>query len=593
MKKIIGGLGLGTLSIVSVFVFQNCSKSNLNLPSVEESVKELESQTNPLIKECLPNAKQKISEGDLGPKVPTDFSTFSLGPELRLLALIDNKCAEKVQAGILRRLILPNQDYQKKIDVSAYSFFLDRVYSHMELENLAAEDSCIQKIDLNPVLQLTQNQGDPKAAEQIHLNTIQHALVYDKLFNSNNGINSSVRVAVIDSGVDLYHPDLKDSMLLDSFGKIFGYNAISEALDFADSGFHGTHVAGLIGSTSGNGINGRGVLGRNINLIPIKVSNDGTSVDANAVINGIRWAADQGAEVINMSLGGTLDRPAFRESIQYALDKGVFIVVAAGNNGKQLGSQINIYPAMYSKDYSGMITVGSIDATTKSRSSFSNYSTTFVDIMAPGSDGTKGILSTVPSSKSSSGMASQIIVNGVTSPIHGTSMATPVASGAAAVVYALAKSRGYRPSSDQVEKALLNAAETSTSLTGVVSSGRMLNLNKLVSFVDADMNLSVSSSVSRNYARGVVNIQTQPANQQAVMGSQATFSVDLTTSSSTFVNYQWFKNNRPIAGANRKQLVLQNVGESSADSYYVVVRAGSTEVVSQRATLTIGKAFCN
>ncbi|MBK7962847.1 MAG: hypothetical protein IPK04_17640 [Bdellovibrionales bacterium] len=75
-------------------------------------------------------------------------------------------------------------------------------------------------------------------ADQVHLTKIEQPSIYEKLFNPNNGINSSVRVAVIDSGVDIYHPDLKDSLINDSTGKVIGYNGIDETLDFADSGFH-------------------------------------------------------------------------------------------------------------------------------------------------------------------------------------------------------------------------------------------------------------------------------------------------------------------------------------------------------------------
>jgi hypothetical protein len=93
--------------------------------------------------------------------------------------------------------------------------------------------------------------------------------------------------------------------------------------------------------------------------------------------------------------------------------------------------------------------------------------------------------------------------------------------------------------------------------------------------------------------RGVISILTQPEALEAVFGSQVRFSIKLTANSSTFVNYQWFKNNRPIVGATQRELVLENVSELSADFYYVVVRAGNTEVISQRASLTVGKTHCN
>lgn len=594
MKKFLRGLALASGMTAVVLSFQNCAKSNLSgqassdLPSITDV-----EEVNPLVKECIPNVNRKATFVAPREKVPADLAAVAMTPDTRLLAVVDNSCLEKSVSTHLRDLIFQGQDKHQTLDRSAYELPLDRNYSFHELTQLADEDVCVLSIDLNPNIQLLQATGtDPMVATQKHLETIEHAAVYSNLFNANNGINSYVRVAIIDSGVDLYHPDLKDALITDSSGKVIGYNAMDDSLDFADSGFHGTHVAGLIGATSDNGFGGRGVLGRYVRIIPIKVSSDGTSVDLTAVINGIRWAADQGAEVINMSLGGITDRPAYRDSIQYALDKGTFIVVASGNNGKNLGSQINMYPAMYAKDYEGMITVGSIDATTKTMSSFSNYSSTYVDLMAPGSDGSNGILSTVPASLSPSSMASKITVSGTITPIQGTSMATPVASGAAAVVYALAKSRGYRPSPGQVERIMLESADVFSNLNSYVKGGKSLNLKKLVAAVDADMGLSISSSTSRKLAAGRVAIQNQPQEQQALLDGTVTFTAQTTANSSILLNYQWYKNGKPLVSETKQQLVLKNIAESAAAAYHVVIRAGSSEVVSSRANLIVGKTVC-
>ncbi|MDD3022114.1 MAG: S8 family serine peptidase [Alphaproteobacteria bacterium] len=594
MKRTISGLALAGAMTGVVLMFQNCAKSNLSAVSDTTLPSNYEvTDVNALVKECISGVSQKSSFAAEVQKVPGDLASVALTPETRLLAVVDNTCAAKDEGRHLRQLIFADQEVSHTLDQSAYRLTLDRTYTFQELTELAKEDSCVVTVDLNPQLSLFQAAGsDPMLATQKHLATIEHAEVYSNLFNSNNGINSYVRVAVIDSGIDLYHPDLKDALITDSNGKVIGYNAIDNNLDFADSGFHGTHVAGLIGATSDNGFGGRGVLGRYIRIIPIKVSKDGSSVDLDAVINGIRWAADQGAEVINMSLGGTTDRPAYRDSIQYALDKGTFIAVASGNNGKNLGSQINMYPAMYSKDYEGMITVGSIDATTKAMSSFSNYSTTYVDLMAPGSDGANGILSTVPASLSPSSMASKISVNGGVAPIHGTSMATPVASGAAAVVYALAKSRGYRPAPAQVERILLDSADVLSNLGVTVKGGKSLNLKKLVAAVDSDMGVSVASDVSRKMASGRVAIQAQPQEKQVLVGGATTFVAQPTMDSSVFLNYQWYKNGRPLISETKQQLVLTNINEASAAAYHVVIRAGSKEVVSSRANLIVGKSLC-
>ncbi|MBK7962849.1 MAG: S8 family serine peptidase [Bdellovibrionales bacterium] len=154
--------------------------------------------------------------------------------------------------------------------------------------------------------------------------------------------------------------------------------------------------------------------------------------------------------------------------------------------------------------------------------------------MAPGSDGSNGILSTVPAAKSASLMASKISKSGISYPIHGTSMATPVVSGAAALVYALVRSRGYRPTPAQIEMALIKSAEVKTGLATFVKGGRNLNLKALVSFIDQDMGLSINSETSRNLAAGKVSIHAQPTDQTALVGGKVTFEVATTAESSVF-----------------------------------------------------------
>lgn len=590
MKQGLKGVLLFGSLTAFVLLFQNCGQSTFNAVQGSEFGSFTgNSEYNPLVRECVANVSQKMFFAQVPSKMADDLVAVNLNPQARLLAVVDNQCLEKQPGGELRNLIFSSQRPVQNIAQSSYELSLDRTFAYEELAQLVDADPCILKIDLNVQMKLFQVAGgDPRLANQKHLETIEHAAVYNSLFNLNNGINSVVRVAVIDSGIDMYHPDLKDALLKDSAGKVIGYNAINNSTEFSDSGFHGTHVAGLIGATSHNEVAGRGVLGRSIRILPVKVSPDGNSVDLNAVINGIRWAADQGAEVINMSLGGPIDRPAYREAIQYAIEKGSFVVVASGNDGQQLGAGIYTYPAMYSKDFAGMITVGSIDATTKAMSGFSNYSTTFVDLMAPGSDGNSGILSTVPTSQSSTGMAASTSLG----PIQGTSMATPVASGAAAVVYALAKSRGYRPSPDQVEVMMLKSAEVLANLNNRARGGKSLNLKKLVEAMDLDMGLSISSTVSRNRAVGPVRFKAHPTEQQVLVGSSVNFVAEATDDSAVFINYQWYKNDKPLLNETKRVLSLKNINLDAAATYHVVMSAGTAQVSSRKANLIVGRSIC-
>lgn len=570
--------------VVGVF-FQNCGKSSLNAVSGELTEFSSGALETPIVyvKECIAQPTQKATVAEVREKIPASFASMDLGPNSDLLAIVDNECVGKKPGGLIRDLIFQNQDLIGETGENAYSLKLDRNYSFSDLKQMADEDICIVSLDVNQIMSLFQVAGSDPSAQK-HLETIEHTAVYDRLFNSNNGINTNVRVAIVDSGVDMNHPDIVGAQLKDSAGQLVGFNGMSGGGSFAtDSGSHGTHVAGIVGATSGNGVGGRGILGKYVKILPVRTSNDGRGIDTVAAVNGIRWAADNGADVVNMSFGGSGDSPTYRDAFKYAISKGTFLVAAAGNNGREIGAGFNFFPAMHAKDFEGMITVGSIDASTKAISSFSNFSTSYVDIVAPGSDSANGgIISTVPMSAAASGMAG----------MSGTSMASPVVAGAVAAVYGLAKSRGYRPTPEQVERLVLASTDTLSGLTSRVKGGRSLNFKKLIEAVDADMGLSISSSKARSDGAGRVEIQMQPQSQEMLIDGSVKFSVAPSQNSSILLNYQWYKNGVPMQGETRSELVIKNISEDSGASYTVEVSSGKTKVMSSRANLFVGRSIC-
>lgn len=200
----------------------------------------------------------------------------------------------------------------------------------------------------------------------------------------------SVRMAVLDTGIDSYHPNLRN--LVDTnLGRSFVGGSTQ------DRNGHGTHVAGTIasyGSVSG--------VMQNATLIPVKVLSDSGSGTMYGVQQGILYASGTvHADVINMSLGGGGYNRGMDEAVQTAVSLGTIVVAAAGNDGRPGVS----YPAAYS----GAIAVGSVTSS-GTRSSFSNYGDG-LEIMAPGSN----IYSTYP--------------NGRYATLSGTSMASPHAAG--------------------------------------------------------------------------------------------------------------------------------------------------------------------
>jgi len=201
--------------------------------------------------------------------------------------------------------------------------------------------------------------------------------------------SSDTKIAVLDTGIDSTHQNLSDYVDTDA-GKSFVGG------DTSDVQGHGTHVAGTIASYG----DVSGVM-QEATLIPVKVLDDNGSGSMFDIQEGITYAAGQGADVINMSLGGGGYDQGMEEAIATANSEGTIVVAASGNDGMEEVS----YPAAYD----GAVAVGSVDAD-EQRSYFSNYGAE-LDIMAPGAD----IYSTVP------GDGYEMM--------SGTSMATPHIAG--------------------------------------------------------------------------------------------------------------------------------------------------------------------
>jgi hypothetical protein len=249
---------------------------------------------------------------------------------------------------------------------------------------------------------------------------------------------------VVDSGVDLQHPDLKANILSG------GYDFVGNDSDPTDQNGHGTHVAGTIGAVGNNGIGVAGVAWK-ARILPVRVLDASGSGLVSDVVKGYQYAASH-AQIVNVSLGG--DEPSQAEYDAIRSASNTLFVVAAGNSGANVDTT-DSYPCGY--DLANVVCVAATGANDQ-LASFSNYGPKSVDIAAPG----VGILSTYPTSKPGGGYAW----------LSGSSMATPEVSGAAALVL------GQKPTLTpwQIREKLLAGADLVPGLVGKVASGGRLDV---------------------------------------------------------------------------------------------------------------------
>ncbi len=241
----------------------------------------------------------------------------------------------------------------------------------------------------NYIYSSTFTPNDPGLAQQWAWSRIGAFSAWDVTQGS-----TATTIAIVDTGVQRTHPDL-DAKIVPGFDYVQGDTAPD------DGNGHGTHVAGTAAAETNNATGGAGTC-PNCRIMPVRVLDNNGSGSLTNVANGIRWAADNGAKVINLSLGGP-GTSTLQSAVDYAAARGVFLACAAGN--ENTSSTTSSYPAAYPNCFAVASTTS-----TDARSSFSNYGS-WVEVAAPGSS----IYSTW--------------LNSGYNTISGTSMATPHVAG--------------------------------------------------------------------------------------------------------------------------------------------------------------------
>jgi hypothetical protein len=244
--------------------------------------------------------------------------------------------------------------------------------------------------------------NDPDFDQQWYLDNIAAPEAWDQ--SQGNG----TLIAVLDSGIDGTHPDLA--------GKVVDGQNFVGGSSYSDDLFHGTFCASLVAASINDGI-GMAGLSPNVQLLSVKVLDSSGNGTDFGVAQGIVWAVDRGAKVINLSLGGSTPSLIMSDAVNYALSRNVVVVAAAGNSGQNE----MFYPA----SFQGVISVGACTRTDE-KASYSTYNSA-LSVMAPGGDGSSDpqeqILGAVP--------------GGVYNFGSGTSYASPQVAAAAALYLSL------------------------------------------------------------------------------------------------------------------------------------------------------------
>jgi len=352
-----------------------------------------------------------------------------------------------------------------------------------------AEDAVIRALLNNPNIEYAEKDmlvelsavtpNDPSFSSQWHLPKIQTPNAWSTT------AGDGIIVAILDSGVQSDHPDLVNNL-------IPGWNVVSNNNDTSPVNWHGTAVAGAVAATANNFTGVASVAWRS-KIMPVRITNrsDGWALWSD-MANGILWAADHGADVVNMSYEVSTDGNVIKNAAQYLRNKGGVAVAAAGNSNIDVGYADNPY----------IITVSATDKN-DSKASFSNYGD-IIDVSAPGKD----VYTTT--------------VNSGYTYTWGTSFASPITSGVVALI--MATNPYLTP--DEVEIVLEQSADNIIAGTewhkyfghGRINAAAAVNLALQTTNVDTQTPVVTIFSPSQNSTiSGTVALEVEASDNTSVV----------------------------------------------------------------------------
>lgn len=426
--------------------------------------------------------------------------------DMDLHVIVNNVCVKSLPAyekeNFLGDTIKVDLDKMLDIPVQAYILTIDNGLSEYEIEDVINSQDCVIGITNNDKVSIPENELTAEVSQNMdvsadglssykHHNYLKYNEAKRTHFSSIFNRGKPVLISIIDSGVDLNHSDLRRI-------KDDSVNFTNDR-DDRDYNGHGTHVAGLAASMLDFNPNAVRIM----NAKALAASGSGYSSD---IFNAIIYSVHNGADVINMSLSGSFDFSyvTYAEAISYAVRNNVFMVLAAGNSAKRVGNAYDSGDGSTQKQgpwpsalatMNGVVNVGSMDFTKNNqRSTFSNFGPN-VDIWAPGCGNSK--------SRPFVGMPSAKVGGGYRS-ICGTSMASPVIAGIAALVI-----KHYRAQNKKIDITLLEeiiristkgSSSTNTGETNLTDLALRLKQNRVPQSPDFTITDAYGRYVSDLYA---------------------------------------------------------------------------------------------
>jgi subtilisin family serine protease len=500
IKNAVYGLHL----LASVLALSACGKGF----DVAKKIESAESLICP-----TPAAKLAKGDAELAPQVfAQDKLQVSESSALGLVATVDKACLRS-SGWSLKSPAIQIEDASAAVSgaydgLATVPVSIREGLSEAEVRQALNEENCVIGVSPNTVAYTQAIPNDTRYAEQSHLKAIGHDVTHD-FFTSVWALKSqnTVTIAIIDSGINLTHEDLSPNLWVNALEKngvtgvdddgngyvddIHGYDFSERSGDPSHKAgdFHGSHVAGLAAAKSNNTSGVSGVMTGSVKIMALNVFGKGNGATAAAIDEAIRYAADTGAKVINMSLGGSGESPSTLVAMQYAVSKGVVIVAAAGNSAAEITQANFVFPGGYAAQINGALAVAAFDASkTNELCAFSNTSATYVEIAAPGCD----------TSIASGGLLSAGTGN-TYSLLRGTSMASPIVAGAvAALQLAVLNRANVVLTPALVETVLLAGSRVESGVAAKVKQGRVLSLPTLVATLETTYPVTVSQCVASN-----------------------------------------------------------------------------------------------